>query len=57
MAWLPTLQDSYCFQRYEAEPGFQALLRHVEDRQMAIREKLPSTLEVFGVSLDSSPPE
>ena len=55
LPWLPVLQDSYCFQRFATEPVFQNLLRHVQDRQRAIREQLPSTLTEFGVSLNPTP--
>jgi tetratricopeptide (TPR) repeat protein len=57
LPWLPVLQDSYCFQSLKAEPVYQKLLSDVRDRQAAIREKLPSTLEEFGVSLYPSPPD
>ena len=57
LPWLPVLQDSYCFQRFETEPVYRKLLDHARDRQAAIREKLPATLDDFGVSLYPSSPD
>jgi TolB-like protein/tetratricopeptide (TPR) repeat protein len=52
LPWLPVILDSFCFQRYTESPGFQALVRRVEERQAAKRRQLPATLAEFGVSLD-----
>ena len=49
------IMDSFCFQRYEENPDYQALIHLVEERQAAKRKQLPSTLAKFDVALDQSP--
>lgn len=51
LPWPHLLQSSRCFQKYVDEPRYQAVLRHVQERQAALRAKLPKTLERFGVAL------
>jgi len=55
LPWLPVIQDSFCFQRYAENPGYQALIQLVFERQAAKRKQLPSTLAKFDVALDQSP--
>jgi len=55
LPWLPVIQDSFCFQRYAENPGYQALIHHVEERRAAKRKQLPSTLAEFHVALDQPP--
>jgi TolB-like protein/Tfp pilus assembly protein PilF len=57
LPWLPVIRDSYCFQRYAESDVYRSLLQHVEEKQLAARERLPATLAEFGVSLDQSPPK
>ena len=57
LPWLPVILDSFCFQRYAENPGYQALIHLVEERQAAKRKQLPSTLAEFDVTLDQSPPK
>jgi tetratricopeptide (TPR) repeat protein len=51
LPWPPVLRDSLCFQRIADTPEYLATLKYFEDRQAALREKLPATLAEFGVSL------
>ena len=55
LPWLPVLKDSYCFKRYEGADLYQELLAHVEEKQRAALERLPTTLTEFAVSLDQLP--
>jgi TolB-like protein/Tfp pilus assembly protein PilF len=57
LAWLTVVRDSFCLQRFTREPGYLALIDHLQDRQREMRERLPITLAEFGVSLDHSPPK
>ena len=51
LAWEPVLKDSPCFQRFTDDPVYQATVRHFDERRVMLRERLPSTLAQFGVSL------
>jgi tetratricopeptide (TPR) repeat protein len=51
MQWGPLIHDSFCFQQYRQEPVYQDAIRFLEDRQAELRERLPATLEAFGVEL------
>jgi TolB-like protein/tetratricopeptide (TPR) repeat protein len=57
LPWLPVILDSFCFQRYADNPGYQALIHLIEERQAAKRKQLPFTLAEFDVALDQSPPK
>ncbi|MDX1481483.1 MAG: winged helix-turn-helix domain-containing protein [Woeseiaceae bacterium] len=50
-AWYPVLRDQPCFRRFEANPRYQAVLRHVEQQKLDLRERLPETLAAMGVPL------
>jgi tetratricopeptide (TPR) repeat protein len=49
LVWSPLVEDSPCFKRVENEPRYLALLEHLDERQRALRERLPATLREFGV--------
>ena len=49
IVWLPWLKDQVCFQKYAAEPRYQAVVSAIEARQLAVRERLPATLEKQGL--------
>jgi TolB-like protein/Tfp pilus assembly protein PilF len=51
MAWDPILKDSPCFDRFQDDPVYRATVKHYDDRRAMLRERLPATLEEFGVSL------
>jgi TolB-like protein/tetratricopeptide (TPR) repeat protein len=57
LPWLPVILDSFCFQRYADDPGYQALIHLIEERQAAMRKQLPFTLAEFDVALDQSRPK
>ncbi len=45
------LQDSPCFsKRLASEPRYVALIAHLKDRQQLLRERLPATLQRYGVA-------
>ena len=48
---LPVLRDSWCFEAYVDEPVYGGVVREQEERRAELREKLPATLEEFGVTL------
>jgi TolB-like protein len=50
LVWSPFVQDSPCFKRLAAEPGYVALLDHLEERKRILRERLPETLLEHGVA-------
>jgi hypothetical protein len=52
LAWDPILKDSPCFNRFQADPTYQATVRHYDERRAILRERLPDTLAEFGVSLN-----
>ena len=47
----PYLRDSWCFQRFADHPVYQDVIRQQDAQRAALRERLPRTLETFGVSL------
>jgi serine/threonine protein kinase/tetratricopeptide (TPR) repeat protein len=47
---LPYIRDSLCFRPLEDEPGYQALIANLEQRQRTMRERLPATLMEYGVA-------
>ncbi len=49
--WEPYLRDSVCMNLLDDRPELQRILEHVESRRRELREKLPTTLARFGVSL------
>ena len=51
LAWDPILRDSPCFRPVTDEPVYQATVRYFDERRVMLRERLPSTLAQFGVSL------
>ncbi len=52
LAWEPLLKDSPCFDRFQDDPVYQAMVQHFDDRRAMLRARLPATLAEFGVSLD-----
>jgi TolB-like protein/tetratricopeptide (TPR) repeat protein len=51
LPWEPYLRDSVCMKLLDDRPEYQQLLDNVASRKREMREKLPATLEEFGVSL------
>lgn len=45
LLWYPVLVDSPCFQKFENEPRYQAVVQSVERRQEILRDRLPDTLQ------------
>jgi serine/threonine protein kinase/TolB-like protein/thioredoxin-like negative regulator of GroEL len=50
LVWTPRIADSVCFQPIAHEPGYEALLAHLEQRQQVLRDRLPATLIEYGVA-------
>ncbi len=51
LAWDPLLRDSACFERFHGDPAYQAVVDHFDGRRALLRERLPSTLAQYGVTL------
>ena len=51
LPWKSLIADMRCFQRYKGQPKYEAILKSVETRRAAQRQRLPTTLAEFGVSL------
>jgi hypothetical protein len=49
LPWDPVLQDYPCFDRFSDDPVYQAVVRHFDELRAELRERLPATLEEFGV--------
>jgi hypothetical protein len=49
LALSPMLKDGLCFRRLADNPRYQAVLDHLEARQAALRARLPTTLQEYGV--------
>jgi TolB-like protein/tetratricopeptide (TPR) repeat protein len=47
----PFLRDSVCMKLLAHRPEYRRVLEHLEARKLALRQKLPATLERFGVHL------
>ena len=47
----PYLRDSWCFGRFADHPVYLDVLAHQDGQRDALRQRLPTTLEAFGVSL------
>jgi len=47
----PYLRDSWCFKRYADHSVYLDVLKHQDEQRAALRNRLPTTLETFGVSL------
>jgi hypothetical protein len=50
LAWSPPVEDSPCFESLTNEPRYIAVVQNLRDRQKALRERLPSTLNEYGVA-------
>jgi serine/threonine protein kinase/cytochrome c-type biogenesis protein CcmH/NrfG len=50
LPFLYLLQDSPCFKRIAKEPKYVALIEHLMERKRMWRERLPATLEEYGVA-------
>ena len=46
---LPWLRDRVCFQKFDDEPRYQAVVTALKDRVAAIRQQLPPSLEKQGL--------
>ena len=57
LSWLPVVLDSFCFERFAADPDYQSLIRRIEERQREKLRQLPSTLAEFGVAVETSRPQ
>ena len=51
LPWESLIRDMHCFQRYENEPRYQAMLTMVKSRREKQLARLPVTLAEFDVSL------
>lgn len=51
LVWDPMLKDAECFKRFHHDPAYLAVVRHFDDRRAMLRERLPSTVAQYGVSL------
>lgn len=51
LAWEPMLKDQYCFKRFADDPAYLAVVKHFDDRRALLRQRLPTTLAQYGVSL------
>ena len=49
LPWASALQDLQCFERYQGEPRYEAVLEHTKSRRTKLRQRLPATLREFGV--------
>jgi TolB-like protein/tetratricopeptide (TPR) repeat protein len=47
----PYLHDSWCYKQFADHPVYLDVLRHQDAQREALRNRLPNTLEAFGVSL------
>lgn len=57
LLWYPMLMDAPCFRRLSAEPRYQSVVQHYENRLRELRERLPDTLtrmqaEQISISLE-----
>lgn len=51
LPYVPMLEDSLCFRKYENNPRYLAVIEHFEARRTELRERLPATLSRFNVKL------
>lgn len=51
LPWETTIRDMQCFQRYENEPRYQAVLAHIDSRRAELRQRVPKTLSAHKVEL------
>lgn len=51
LPWASALRDLKCFERFENEPRYAALLEHTKSRRWALQKRLPETLRQYGVEL------
>ncbi len=51
LPWNTALRDLQCFERYDNEPRYRAVLEQVESRRTRLREQLPNTLRTHNVVL------
>ena len=49
IAWAPWIKDHTCFQKFQNEPRYRAVVSALDARLAAIRERLPLTLEANGL--------
>ena len=55
LAWEPMLKDVPCFERFENDPKYLAVVQHFDELRAMLRARLPETLAQYGVSLQSHP--
>ena len=51
LPWDSAIRGSHCFEQYQDEPRYQAVLAQVDSRRAAIRQRLPTTLRAHVVDL------
>ncbi|MDJ0812803.1 MAG: hypothetical protein QNJ23_03685 [Woeseiaceae bacterium] len=51
LPWDWSLKDSSCFARFQNNPFYRALVEHFDGRRAILRDRLPTTLAQYGVSL------
>jgi len=49
IAWTPWIKDHTCFQKFQNEPRYRAVVSALDARLATIRERLPVTLERYGL--------
>lgn len=49
VAWTPWIKDHSCFQKFQNEPRYKVVVSALDARLAAIRERLPVTLEKYGL--------
>lgn len=50
LPWYPVVKDFYCFEQFGEEPRYLAVVAAIEQRQAALRTRLPDTLARFGLT-------
>ncbi|MDX1555439.1 MAG: tetratricopeptide repeat protein [Xanthomonadales bacterium] len=51
LVWDPWLKDMPCFRRFQGDPVYQETVRYFDELRATLRNRLPETLEAFGVTL------
>jgi len=50
LAVSPFLNDALCFRSFAGDPRYEGVIEHLEARQAGFRERLPATLQEYGVA-------
>jgi len=49
VAWTPWIKDNTCFLKFQNEPRYRAVVSALDARLATLRERLPVTLETYGL--------